>query len=89
MYRIDERRSQTLFAGIGTPQFSGDGGHGAHAELSHPRGLALDTRNMYIADRGNQRVRVVSVDGRIATLARARFRTGSTSIALGTSTSRP
>ena len=46
-------------AGIG-PGFGGDGGPATDAMLSHPQRAALDAvGNVYIADRGNHRVRKV------------------------------
>ena len=57
-------------AGIGIAGFSGDGGPATAAKLNLPYGLAVDyTGNLYIADLGNQRVRRVSPDGTITTIA--------------------
>jgi uncharacterized protein (TIGR03437 family) len=45
---------------IGRPGFSGDGGAPTGATLNRPTGVAVDTTgNMYIADYGNARVRVI------------------------------
>jgi len=60
---------QTL-AGTGVAGFAGDGGQAAAAQLNQPYGLAVDSSgNVYIADLGNARVRKVSVDGTIQTVA--------------------
>src|SRR5579872_2472330 len=60
---------QTL-AGTGFPGFSGDGGPAASARLNGPYGVAADRAgNVYIADLGNNRVRKVSPDGVITTMA--------------------
>jgi hypothetical protein len=49
-----------LFAGTGSPGFSGDGGPAILAGLSDPRAIAVDSRgNAYIADYGNHAVRMV------------------------------
>jgi sugar lactone lactonase YvrE len=57
-------------AGNGDPGFSGDGGPAVLAQLSNPRGIALDTSgNIYIADTGNGRIRKVSSKGEITTIA--------------------
>ncbi|HEU0124017.1 MAG TPA: hypothetical protein VFQ91_26025 [Bryobacteraceae bacterium] len=57
-------------AGDGSPGFDGDGGPAAQAHLRTPYGLALDRQgNLYVADLGNARVRVVGTDGRIRTVA--------------------
>ena len=58
------------FAGIGSAGFSGDGGLARNAELGTPFGLALDTNgNLFIADSGNNVIRVVGPTGRISTIA--------------------
>ncbi len=52
----------TTVAGNGQDGASGDGGPAAHAELSFPKGLALDNAgHLYIADSYNSRVRVVNL----------------------------
>lgn len=57
-------------AGTGVAGFAGDGGPSAAAELNQPYGLAFDsTGNLYIADLGNARVRKVTMDGMIQTVA--------------------
>ncbi len=57
-------------AGMGVAGFAGDGGPAVGALLSHPYGLALDAQgNLYIADLGNARVRKISQDGTIRTVA--------------------
>jgi uncharacterized protein (TIGR03437 family) len=60
----------TTFAGTGTAGFSGDGGPAANAQLSAPSAVALDnTGNLYVADYGNARVRMISTAGTITTVA--------------------
>ena len=50
----------TTVAGTGTRGSDGDGGPAAAAQLGRPRGLALDgSGNLYIAERGNSRIRKV------------------------------
>lgn len=50
-------------AGTGTPDFDGDRGPALSAALSSPVGLALDTLgNLYVADTGNNRVRMLTAD---------------------------
>jgi sugar lactone lactonase YvrE len=57
-------------AGTGSPGYSGDNGPAAKARLNWPSGLALDAAgNLYIADETNHRVRKVSADGTITTVA--------------------
>jgi NHL repeat-containing protein len=48
-------------AGTGTTGFTGEGGPATAAELDSPRGVTVDgAGNLVIADRGNNRVRVVA-----------------------------
>ncbi len=48
-------------AGDGTAGFAGDGGPATTAELSNPKGMAVDAAgNVLIADAGNSRIRVVA-----------------------------
>jgi hypothetical protein len=50
-------------AGNDTYGFSGEGGPAARASLNDPAGIAVDHRgNLYIADRGNNRIRKVSAE---------------------------
>ncbi len=61
----------TTVAGVGTTGFSGDGGLATAAEFDVPRGLALDgSGNLYIADSGNDRIRMIdATTGNISTVA--------------------
>ena len=60
----------TTVAGAGTAGFSGDGAAATAAQLSQPKGVAVDTAlNLYIADTSNHRVRKVTAAGIISTLA--------------------
>lgn len=55
--------------GNGSPGYSGDGGSPIGAQLSSPHDIALDSaNNLYIADTGNYRIRLVS-GGKISTFA--------------------
>ena len=72
VYRIAPTGERSVFAGVGTAGFSGDGGAATRAELNSPRGLAVDdTDNVYIADSGNNRIRRVTSGGIIKTIAGA------------------
>ncbi|MFG2602313.1 RICIN domain-containing protein [Streptomyces sp. NPDC048514] len=57
-------------AGTGTQGYGGDDGPATAAQLSGPHGVAVDsTGTLYIADYGNHRVRRVTADGKISTVA--------------------
>ncbi len=59
-----------VFAGTGVAGFSGDGGPATAAELDDPTGLAVASNgDVYIADAGNNRVRMVNPSGIITTIA--------------------
>ncbi len=60
----------STFAGNGIAAYSGDGGRAGIAALNHPKGLAFDAAgSLYIADVDNHRVRKVTSDGTITTVA--------------------
>ena len=60
-------------AGAGFAGYVGDGGDPAASQLSSPNAVALDSKgNIYIADTGNQRVRMIS-GGTINTIAGTRY----------------
>ncbi len=60
----------TTFAGNGNPGYSGDGVPATTTALNQPQGVIWDAGgNLDIADTNNQRVRRVSPDGTIATVA--------------------
>ncbi len=69
--RVDPRSGMiTLVAGTGTAGFSGDRDPAPSAELNSPAGVAVDDAgNLYIADTGNHRVRMVDLSGVITTVA--------------------
>ena len=59
-----------LVAGSGVSGYTGDGGPATSARLNAPMGLAVDGQGaLYIADTGNNRVRMVRPDGTIITIA--------------------
>ena len=58
------------FAGTGDADSSGDGGQATNAALNNPEGLAIDgAGNIYVADTASHRVRKISPDGTIITVA--------------------
>ena len=60
----------TTIAGNGTPGYSGDGGSAINAQVANDLGIAADAAgNVYIADFENNRVRKVTTDGIITTIA--------------------
>lgn len=60
----------TTLAGTGVHGFSGDGGPANQAQLNYPWDVAVDTTgNVFVADNQNFRVRKISPDGIITTVA--------------------
>ena len=60
----------TRVAGVGTNGYFGDGGPADQAGLDYPKSVALDAAgNIFIADSFSSRVRVVTADGTIRTIA--------------------
>lgn len=58
------------FAGTALAGFDGDGGPATSAKLNSPRGVTVDAAgNVYIADFSNNRIRKVTTDGIIHTIA--------------------
>jgi uncharacterized protein (TIGR03437 family) len=69
LFRVSFIGPSTVLAGGGDPAF-GDNGPATLARLNHPSGVATDASgNLYIADRDNHRIRRVSPDGTITTVA--------------------
>src|SRR5437879_1628209 len=60
----------TGFAGTGVKGFRGDGGPASEAQLNGPNGIVRGPDGaLYICDTGNQRIRKVTRDGTINTIA--------------------
>jgi len=60
----------TTYVGTGAMGFAGDGGLAAAAKLNNPTGICIDAMgNLYIADSNNHRIRKVSTNGIITTVA--------------------
>ena len=60
----------TTLAGNGTPTYAGDGGPATTASLNVPTGVALAAfGGLYIADQNNNRIRMISTNGIIKTVA--------------------
>ena len=71
VYKVGLNNRIILVAGNGTAGFSGDLGPASEAALNAPAGVAVDaTGNLYIADSGNHRIRMIrAVDQEIVTIA--------------------
>src|SRR5262245_4178681 len=70
VYRVSSAGTLTVVAGTGRFGFSGDGGPATSARLASPLGLAVDTAgNLLIADYDNSRIRKVTPNGVITTVA--------------------
>ena len=68
--KVDAAGVISTVAGTGEREFGGDGGPAVQAQLNEPGGVAVDgAGNVYIADRGNNRIRKVDAAGVISTVA--------------------
>jgi uncharacterized protein (TIGR03437 family) len=68
--RVTSEGISTIIAGNGQAGFSGDGGPAVSATLNAPDGVGVDQKgNVYIGDSNNERIRKVSLDGTISTIA--------------------
>ncbi|MFI6526760.1 NHL domain-containing protein [Streptomyces uncialis] len=68
--RITTDGKISTVAGTGVAGFSGDGGPATAARLNLPLGVAMDSSGvLYIADYNNHRVRRITTDGKISTVA--------------------
>jgi DNA-binding CsgD family transcriptional regulator/sugar lactone lactonase YvrE len=60
----------TTVAGLGSRGYGGDGGPAALARLNSPAGIAVGFGDsVFVSDTGNNRVRMISADGTIGTIA--------------------
>lgn len=68
---ITSARTTSTFAGNGTAAFAdGSGGADGGAAFNGPQGVAVDNQgNVYVADTGNNRIRLVTPNGATSTLA--------------------
>lgn len=68
--RVSPDGMLSTIAGSGTAGFEGDGAPATLARLRGPRAIAVGRQgDIYIADTGNHRIRVIGSDGTIQTLA--------------------
>jgi uncharacterized protein (TIGR03437 family) len=70
IWKITPSGTRSLYAGDGQSRFFGDGGPALQASFIGPLGIAVDQQdNLYVADALNHRVRKISSDGKISTVA--------------------
>src|SRR5213593_4017849 len=70
VFKLDQNGVLTRVAGDSRAGYSGDGGPAINAQLNFPRGIAVDSAgSLFIADTSNDRIRKVSADGIITTVA--------------------
>ena len=68
--KIDAAGIITTVAGTGASGFGGDGGQATNAALSYPNALTADSSgNVYFIDSNNYRIRKITAEGVIATVA--------------------
>jgi trimeric autotransporter adhesin len=70
IYKVTPSGIISTVAGNGADAYGGDGGAATTAQLNAPLYVTVDSAgNIYIADTGNHRVRKVTPDGKICTVA--------------------
>ena len=70
VFKLDPSGVVTRVAGTSRPGYSGDGGPAVRGQLNNPGYLALDASgNLFIVDYSNLRIRRVSPEGTITTIA--------------------
>lgn len=70
IYKIGADGIAKRIAGTGEPGFSGDGGPALNAQVYWTNHLVADLKgNLFLADTGNHRIRKISADGMITTVA--------------------
>ncbi|MEU6957924.1 RICIN domain-containing protein [Streptomyces sp. NPDC045714] len=68
--RITADGKISTVAGTGAAGFKGDNGPAASAQLKSPRGMTADSAGtLYVADSQNHRIRKITADGKISTVA--------------------
>ncbi len=68
--KVDTTGKITTVAGTGTKGFTGDGGPAVNAEINRPFDVAVDQLgDIFIVDSNNNRIREVTPDGNIRTVA--------------------
>lgn len=70
LYRVGQDGIAQRIAGTGEPGFSGDGGPALEAQIYWTNHMVADRKgNLFLADTGNHRIRKISADGIITTIA--------------------
>jgi sugar lactone lactonase YvrE len=82
---IDANGIISTAAGTGTQAYTGDGGPASQAALDNPVALSVDASgNVYIADLGNQRIRVVNTGAKAITVANVTIESANIATVAGT-----
>jgi uncharacterized protein (TIGR03437 family) len=68
--KVNSKGFLETIAGTGTAGWSGDGGKATEAKINNPMGMSFDSAgNLYFADTFNHRIRKITPDGIISTVA--------------------
>lgn len=68
--KIDKNGVLSVYAGTGSIGFSGDNGLAINAKFNYPEGVAVDVAgNVYVSDTQNRRIRKITTNGNIVTIA--------------------
>jgi len=70
IFKLDQSGILTRIGGTSRPGYSGDGGPALNAPLNSPSAVALDNSgNLFVIDPFNYRIRRITSDGTITTIA--------------------
>ncbi len=85
IFKVDSNNNLTVFAGDIVSNYTGDGGAASIAAICRPEGIVVDANgNVYIADTGDNVIRVVNTQASTITVAGIEIQPGTIQTVAGT-----